>query len=76
MIDATDEEEALAHFIENYRIDILAILTHKRNFFQELFTYSMTKKMAYHLKVPILAFQNDLKKKQGDNEVAVSEVIN
>ncbi|MDX1478831.1 MAG: universal stress protein [Saprospiraceae bacterium] len=56
VIDALDVEPALARFIEEYRIDVLAMLTHKRNALQELFTYSMTKKMAYHLRVPILAF--------------------
>ncbi|MDX1407401.1 MAG: universal stress protein [Saprospiraceae bacterium] len=59
VIDAISVEAALAQFIEEYRIDVLAMQTHKRNFIQELFTYSMTKKMAYHLRVPILAFQQE-----------------
>lgn len=55
VIDATNVERALAEYIERNGIDILAMLTHKRNFIQELFTYSLTKKMANHLKVPVLA---------------------
>lgn len=57
VVDAISIEDALARYAENVNVDILAMLTHRRNFFQELFTYSMTKKMALHLRIPILAIQ-------------------
>ncbi len=57
VIDAMDIESAISQFVENHQIDILAMLTHKRSFLQELFNYSMTKKMAYHLDTPVLAIQ-------------------
>jgi nucleotide-binding universal stress UspA family protein len=50
-------EESLSRFLEANRIDMLVMLTHKRNFLQELFNYSHTKKMAYHSKIPILTIQ-------------------
>lgn len=57
VMEAIDVESAIKAFVEENEIDILAMLTHKRNFLQELFNYSMTKKMAYHLDTPILAIQ-------------------
>lgn len=58
VIKALNIENAIRHFLEEQKIDVLAMLTHKRNFFEELFNYSMTKKMAYHLNTPILAIQS------------------
>jgi len=57
VIKALTIENAIRQFLEEQKIDVLAMLTHKRNFFEELFTYSTTKKMAYHLNTPILAIQ-------------------
>lgn len=50
-------EEPLSRFLEEKQIDLLAMLTHKRTFLQELFNYSQTKRMAYHSKVPVLTIQ-------------------
>ena len=58
VLDGTDIQEGLSKFINEEKIDILAMLTRKRNFFQELFHYSMVKKMAYHLNTPIMAIRN------------------
>ena len=49
--------EPITKFLDDQNIDILAMLTHKRTFFQELFKFSMTKSMAYHSKIPILSIQ-------------------
>ena len=54
VIDDLNIEKALAEFIERNQIDILAMRIKKRSFIQELFTYSMTKKMTNHLEVPVL----------------------
>ncbi|MEM7574964.1 MAG: universal stress protein [Bacteroidota bacterium] len=48
-------EEALTNYLGAEKIDILATLIHKRNMIQEFFSYSLTKKLAYHLTTPILA---------------------
>lgn len=54
-IDGLRLEESLIKFVEENNIDILAMMTHKRNFIEELFNYSRTKKLSYHSKIPILS---------------------
>jgi nucleotide-binding universal stress UspA family protein len=51
-------EQTILDFIENQKVDMLVMRTHKRGFFEGLFHRSLTKKMAYHTKVPILIFHN------------------
>ncbi len=50
-------EQTILDFIENQHIDMVAMLKHKRSFFENLFHTSLTKKMAYHSKVPIIVFK-------------------
>ncbi|MCG8327248.1 MAG: universal stress protein [Chitinophagales bacterium] len=54
-IDGNNIQEVLAGFMEGRKVDMLAMVTHKRNFLQELFNYSRTKQMSYHSKTPILS---------------------
>jgi nucleotide-binding universal stress UspA family protein len=49
-------EQTLLDFIENQHIGLLVMRAHKRGFFESLFHRSLTKKMAYHSKVPLLVF--------------------
>lgn len=49
-------KETIEDFLISQEIDLLAMLTYKRNFFVELFTTTTTQKLSYHLKTPILAF--------------------
>ena len=42
--------------IKTKSIDLFAMSTHRRNFFDKLFGKSVTKKMVYHTKIPLLAF--------------------
>ena len=56
-VDVFDIREGLTHFVEEEKVDILAMLTHKRSFFEELFHYSQAKQMSYHTNVPILSIQ-------------------
>ncbi|MEP7169884.1 MAG: universal stress protein [Bacteroidota bacterium] len=46
----------LEEFIEQNNIDLLSLSMRKRNIFTKLFDRSLTKKMAYHSHVPMLAF--------------------
>ena len=57
VLDSLDIEASVKAFVRNQKIDILAMLIHKRSRLQEMFTYSMTKRFAYHLRTPILAIQ-------------------
>jgi nucleotide-binding universal stress UspA family protein len=50
-------EQTILDFIENQHVDMVAMLKHKRGFFESLFHTSLTKKMAYHSKVPIIVFK-------------------
>ena len=49
-----DVETTVFDFITGQEIDILAMLTYKRSFFQELFRESFTKRMSYHTEIPLL----------------------
>jgi nucleotide-binding universal stress UspA family protein len=55
VLDGTDIYDALTSSMEASKIDLLAMVTHKRNFLQELFHYSKTKQMIYHSHIPVLA---------------------
>ncbi|MEZ5042226.1 MAG: universal stress protein [Saprospiraceae bacterium] len=55
VLEGTDMQKALTDYMEAERIDIIAMVTHKRSFIQELFNYSKTKAMAYHSNTPVLA---------------------
>jgi len=52
-----DVKESISDFITHQEIDVLAMLTYKRSFFESLFSSSFTKKMSYNSEVPILALQ-------------------
>jgi nucleotide-binding universal stress UspA family protein len=47
--------QTIEEFIEHQNIDVLAMLTYKRSFFQWMFTTSFTEKMSYHCNIPVLA---------------------
>ncbi len=47
--------ESLQQWIEENKIDILVMLTYKRNIIESIFNSSMTKKMSYHSDIPLLA---------------------
>ncbi len=55
VIDHTSFDAAIVQYLEKNDIELLAMVTHRRNFFKELFNYSFTKNLAYHLKTPILS---------------------
>jgi nucleotide-binding universal stress UspA family protein len=57
VIDGTSVVNSVLSYVEKNDIDMVAMLTHKRSFFQELFTLSYTKKLAYHAHKPLLALQ-------------------
>ena len=52
-------EQTIIDFIDNQRVDLLVMRTHKRGFFESLFHRSLTKKMTYHTKVPLLVYHED-----------------
>ncbi|HSD06149.1 universal stress protein [Flavobacterium sp.] len=52
-------KETIFEFISDKNIDILAMITHKRNFFSELFHPSLTQKFSNTSTVPILAMHEE-----------------
>lgn len=59
-IEGTDVVETIANYAENNAIDMLVMVTHKRNFIQELFSFSHAKKMTYQQKVPVYAIPEQI----------------
>jgi nucleotide-binding universal stress UspA family protein len=55
VIPNEDVNATIEDFLVDQDIDILAMLTYKRNFFVELFTTTTTQKLAQSLHTPILA---------------------
>jgi hypothetical protein len=56
IIPNEDVKETIEDFLVSQEIDMLAMLTYKRNFFVSLFTTTTTQKLSYYLPTPILAF--------------------
>lgn len=52
-------KETILDFVSHKSIDILAMITHKRNFFSELFNPSLTQKLANISIVPVLAMHEE-----------------
>jgi nucleotide-binding universal stress UspA family protein len=52
-------EQTILDFVENQHAGLLVMRTHKRNFFESLFHRSLTKKMAYHSKIPLLVYHEE-----------------
>lgn len=54
IIPSDDVKETILDFITSQEIDVLTMITYKRNFFESLFNSSLTKKMSYKSEIPIL----------------------
>lgn len=55
LIPTTDKSDVLSAFTEKYKIDMIAFLSHKKNFFQSLFSHKISKKDFIKLQLPLLA---------------------
>ncbi len=55
VLEGNDIREEITGFLKEYKIDVLAMVTHKRSFLEELFSYSRTKMMSYHARTPVLS---------------------
>lgn len=54
-LSGRDFENSINNYIAENNIDLLAMTTHKRSFIGNLFNRSITRKMSYHAKVPLLS---------------------
>ncbi|MFT6149975.1 MAG: nucleotide-binding universal stress UspA family protein [Saprospiraceae bacterium] len=49
--------EELENYVEDEKIDILVMITHRYSFFKRLFNPSLTKQMTFETEVPLLVYQ-------------------
>lgn len=54
-IKGDDVEGIILNFIDLHKINMIAMHVYRRNFFEKLFQISLSKKLAFHVNVPILA---------------------
>jgi nucleotide-binding universal stress UspA family protein len=59
IVTSDNVKETILDFVSHKNIDILAMITHKRNFFSELFNPSLTQKMTNISIVPVLAMHEE-----------------
>lgn len=55
LVEGEDFETALEDYCEDEGIGILCMLTYKRSFWDSIFNPSLTRQVAYHTKIPLLA---------------------
>lgn len=55
VVEGMNLEKTIHRYLDENQMDVLAIMTHKRSFIEELFHYSIAKQLAYHVSTPILA---------------------
>ncbi len=59
-LEGSDIVETIARYAEANHIDMLVMVTHQRNFLQELFNFSHAKKMTYQQKIPVFAIPENI----------------
>ncbi len=52
-----DVESRILEFMKSGFIDVVMMQVHQRSLFQELFSYSIAKRVAYHSDIPLIAIQ-------------------
>ncbi len=57
VLEGNSIEHTILNYLQEEKVDLLVMLTHKRSFIEELFAFSISKKMAYHSKTPIMCIQ-------------------
>jgi nucleotide-binding universal stress UspA family protein len=50
-------DEAIDYYVTEAKADLLAMFTHDVTFYEKLFNRSLTRQMAFHSKIPLLAFR-------------------
>ncbi|MEN0006358.1 MAG: universal stress protein [Bacteroidota bacterium] len=57
VLQGTDVRKAIVDFVNANAIDLVAAVSTKRSFWEELFQYSRTKDLTYHTNIPVLSIQ-------------------
>lgn len=53
-LSGDDFEDSIEKYINKNSIDMMAMVTYHRNFFERIFHPSITKKMSYHTQIPLM----------------------
>ncbi|MCF8278505.1 MAG: universal stress protein [Flavobacteriales bacterium] len=56
--NSNDKSQAIEQYLTTHKIDLLAVIPRKNNFFDAIFHRSVTRKLALHTKVPLLAMHD------------------
>lgn len=56
--NSNDKAEAIENYLNTHQIDLLAVVPRKNNFFDAIFHRSVTRKLALHTTVPLLAMHD------------------
>lgn len=64
VVQSEDTASAVDKFVKDQKADLLAMFTHRLDFYEKLFGKSITRQLAFHSKVPMLTF-NKTNMKQG-----------
>ena len=59
VLPSNEVKETILDFVLYKEIDILAMITHKRSFFESIFDSGFTKKMSKEISVPVLIMHED-----------------
>lgn len=58
-VDGIDVKEGIDHYLENHKIDLVVMSTHKKTLLERIFSSSNTKEMALYSKIPLLVYHKD-----------------
>jgi len=61
-LKGSEFEDTVQQYINTHAIDLLAMVTYKRNFLENIFRRSATRKMAYRSQIPLLAIPDSTDK--------------
>lgn len=57
-VTGNDVEGIILDFIDSHKINMIAMHVHHKNFLEKLFEISLSKKLAFHINIPILAIHD------------------
>lgn len=53
-IEGADFQEAIEDYVRTHNVDLLVMVSHRKSLLQRLFRSSMTRKMAFHTRIPLM----------------------
>ncbi len=55
-VDGADVKDGITHYLENHKVDMVVMSTHKKTFLERIFAKSETRKIALYSKIPLLVY--------------------